>query len=206
MIVSGDQKKGKHMDNETWIDRFKTGDEETLRDVYNTYRTRLYYYASKLVLNEQEAEEIVTDTFLKLWERHTNFSSIEKIESFIYKSTRNNCFDVIRRSKRKKLRDENLFYFYSKSVQELADHRLIQSQLMQIIDEEIEKLAPQCRQVFKMGYIEKKSNDEISKELNISINTVKTQKARALKHLRAALLKKDVFLLLVYLGLFESKN
>ena len=194
------------MDNEIWINRFRNGDEETLKDVYHKYKTRLYYYATKLISNEQEAEEIVVDTFLKLWERHNNFSSIEKIESFIYKSTRNNCFDVLRRQKRHRSREENLIQYFSRNSQQQADDRLIQSQLMHILDEEIEKLAPQCKLVFKLGYIEKLSNDEISKELHVSINTVKTQKARALKQLRAALLKRDVLHLLVFISLFDSNN
>lgn len=194
------------MDNETWIHRFRAGEEETLKDVYSKYKSRLYYYAAKLISNEQEAEEIVTDTFMKLWERHRNFSSVEKIESFIYKSTRNNCFDVIRRVKRSKVRQENLSYFYSKSTERQADEYLIQSQLMHILNEEIEKLAPQCKLVFKLGYIEKFSNEEISKELKVSINTVKTQKARALKQLRAALLKRDVLYLFIFMSLFDSKN
>lgn len=194
------------MDNDQWIRRFRTGDQQTLQDVHDVYSLPLRHFANKYLANEQEAEELVSDTLVKLWERHKNFNTIENIKAFIYISIKNNCLDVIKKNKRRSSKQQNFIYHAVKELQLHADQRLIQKQLLQKIHDEIEKLPPQCRQVFKLSYFEDKNNEEISKYLHISVNTVKTQKARARKHLRTALLKEDLLYLLVYLALFESRN
>ena len=194
------------MDNDQWIRRFRTGDQQTLQDVYDVYSLPLRYFANKYLSNEQEAEELVSDTLVKLWARHENFNTIENIKAFIYISIKNNCLDVIKKNKRKAVREQKFVYHAEKELRQQADHRLIQSQLLQKIHEEIEKLPPQCRQIFKLSYFEEKNNEEISTYLQISINTVKSQKARARRHLRTALLKEDLLYFLIYLALFESRN
>jgi RNA polymerase sigma-70 factor (ECF subfamily) len=63
---------------------------------------------------------------------------------------------------------------------------------MQRIYEEIEKLPKKCRQVFKLAYMDGLGNEEIANLLNITYQTVKNQKVRALKILRLALLHKGL--------------
>src|SRR5687767_5022335 len=74
------------------IEDFKKGSTRALNYIYNLFYNPLCYFAGQLV-SKEEAEDIVTDTFVKLWLKHEDFHSLQGIKAFLYIAVRNSCLD-----------------------------------------------------------------------------------------------------------------
>ncbi len=153
--------------------------------VFRTYYARLCYYAEKFLPGKAEAEDVVQDTFVKIFSASRSFGQESDRKRYLYAMVRNACLNYLRHNKVAQK-------FVAHQSPGEADHEHI---LQYIIDAEVTAalysavaaLPEGCRTVFELGYLEGLSNQEIADQLQVSINTVKTQKARALQLLRLKL-------------------
>lgn len=180
--------KQRFMDTSDWLSEFKKGNARAFQYVFDNYNKRLYYYAVQLLNNSEEAEDIVSDTFKKLWEKAADINSLQHIEGFLYTSTRNAC---INKSKQLQ-RQEEIHRQLSYSASEVTDHDLlnamIEGELLAKIYAAIETLPRKCKAIFKLSYLEGLSTEEIAQAMNISTRNVLNQKNRAIQLLKAKLL------------------
>ncbi len=173
--------------------RFKKGDARALTYVFKLHHNALCYFAGQMVKNDQEARDIVADSFLKLWERHNDFEALDKIRSFLYITTRNACYNHIKHLQRKTASHQEISYL-EQANEDYIQSRMIKAELLQKILLEVESLPPIRRKIFKMIYLEDLSIFEIASRLNISVDTVRVQKARALHFIRSTILRKGIIL------------
>lgn len=170
----------------------------SVKHLFEEYYNPLCNYASKILNNDMDAEEVVQSLFIQLWENN-KLSEIEDPERFLLRSTKFKCIDFIRKDKSKKETLEN----------EFVDHDY-ESEL-DIQEEDIEplllffasKLPPKTREVFLLSRKSKLSNKEIAEEQCISIKTVENHMGKALKDMRKLLKTHDFFKLLILLDLFN---
>lgn len=159
----------------------------------------LVRYAAEIVKDQDVAEEIVENSFVNYWE---NLESINTSPlQYLYKSVYNSCLNYL-----KHIGIENNYklYFHNYIVpREMEDqqhhyplNRLMTEELQTLLQKTINELPDQCRKVFELSRYENLTNEEISKNLNMTINTVKTHIGRALKKLRETLQHYRDFLLL----------
>jgi RNA polymerase sigma-70 factor (ECF subfamily) len=153
----------------------------------------LYYYALKYIDNKADAEEIVQNTFLKLWENRETITISKSISSYLYKMVYNNCLNCIKHQKvigkyreDYKQRISNAEKYYSISS-ENGQSVYIAKELENNIEEAIHNLPSQCRKIFELSRFEGLKNREIASKLKISINTVQKQISIALYKMRNAL-------------------
>jgi len=177
------------------IERLRKGDEKAFEYVFNLYRARLCFFADKLVGDPDEVEDIVSDTYMKLWERRDRFDNLTSIKAFLYIAVRNQCFDFLKYNKR--VRDSKKDYAYWASHQDEMDLLMFQSELAHKLSEEIERLPEKCRVIVKLAYYEGLSSEEIAQKLNLSIKTVWNQKVTAVNKLRTDFLKRKLLPLAV---------
>jgi RNA polymerase sigma-70 factor (family 1) len=179
------------------LEGFRNGNETAIRKLYVLYYRPLCYFNQKLINFSQEAEDISTETFLKLLQKRNDFDSLSDIKSFLFTASKNACLDFLRKEKR-----------HNKSHQEISllspleelfgEQEMITAKVLQAIYAEIENLPNQCQQVFKSIFIEGKSTAMIAEEMGISPQTVLNQKTKALQKIRLALRQENV----LYAGLF----
>ncbi len=162
--------------------------------IFNKYYSRLCYYAFKIINNQESAKDIVQDNFLKYWHTHQNFSGEVTIKNFLYLSVKNACLNY--------LRHEGVEKNFAKEAElqsiieeEKAINHLIRAEVIGEIQKAIELLPNGCKSVIKLSFMEGLKNEEIALHLGISINTVKSQKQRALQLLRLKLDLKAFLLL-----------
>ena len=179
------------------IHQLTKGDNAAFETIYNHYFNSVFYFAMRFVTNAQEAEDITTETFLKCWQKRTDFENIHKLQSFLYTTTRNACINALRSEKRQSEREKQLSYLLSREDEEGIKQQQLTAQIYQYIYEEIEKLPPQEKNIFKMAYIDGLSNEEIARQLNINNQSVRNYKTRALKSLRITLTGKNIYPLLI---------
>ena len=170
-----------------------------LNYIFKRHYKPLCYFAWQLTGNKPEAEDIAGEVFIKLWRRHNDFNSLQNIKAFLYIATRNACFDYLKHVQRKNASHEELFYLAENS-EEFIQSRMAKAEVLQAILYEVETLPPVRRQIFKMIYLEYLSTNEIAQQLNITADTVRVQKARALNSLRTQVLKKGLMSLTLLLA------
>jgi RNA polymerase sigma-70 factor (family 1) len=153
------------------------------KDVYSLCYPPLCYYAGLLLNNKQEAEDVVTESFMKLLDRQGNFDDMLKIKSFLFKCTRNACLNILKHSQRNGLMLNEMNIRHEKHERSVDDEMI----RLEVLDEiycEIEHLPQRCREIFKLIFLEGLSNKEIAERAHINVQTVRSQKAKALELVR----------------------
>ena len=182
--------------NEHTIQEFRKGNAQAFATIFRLYYRPLCFFAINMINSRADAEDIVKDCFVKLWQKHADFDHQQTIRSFLYIATRNACLNFRRHIQVKKEVHEELIYLEENKEQELMLNQLIRMELMQAIYQEIEQMPEKRRQVFKLAYLESMKNDEIAEQLGISVFTVKEHKAKAISWLRTRFTDKQILLLL----------
>ncbi|MBN2213496.1 MAG: RNA polymerase sigma-70 factor [Bacteroidales bacterium] len=176
----------RHNQDLYFFSRLKLGDENAFDYLFNYYYPGLVIYADKFVANNHLAEEIVQGVFMKLWQDRRYIEINSSVKSYIFRSVKNKCLDIL---KHRKIKDD-----YARKV--LNDHEpsneatwdtYVESELYIILIREIEKLPPECQKIFRYSRIRDHTNKEIAEKLGISVKTVENQISKALKILRVAL-------------------
>jgi len=164
------------------IEKLKDGNEKAFDDIFNTYYTPLCIYAKKYVEEIENAEEIVQDLFVKLWEKQNQLDINTSLKSYLYKSTYNSCLDFQKHLKiQQKYKDR-----VKEDPPEFIDFcdNLIELELEEKIKKAIDSLPKQCCKIFKLSRFENLKYKEIAEQLNISVKTVENQMGKALKILK----------------------
>lgn len=173
-----------------WQSEFQKGNPDAFAYVFDMHYRSLCYYASSILENSDEVEDVVSEVFVKLWQRAAHFEDLSAIKSFLYIATKNLCLDRLKQQKRQQASIEG----YTHTVDDLAieDHSMLEAEVLSIIYEEIEQLPTKARSVFKLIFFEGLTTAEVAGHLGISVKTVRNQKARAIQLLQTALLKKGL--------------
>ncbi len=176
--------------------RTQDGDEDSFEILFNYYYPRLCTFAAVFVKYPDVAEEIVQETFIRIWEKRTMISIRTTFKAYIYRSVHNNCINYLKWKKYLSEKDEILRNEVQKQSE--LNTRNLDAEIIDIIiseefDNEFRKalksLPAQCLEVFLMCRNEKLSYSETAEKLEISVNTVKTQMKRALSKLKDSLEK-----------------
>lgn len=166
---------------------FKKGTIGSFSYYYQLFYTPLRYFAGQLTGDTAAAADIVSDTFIKLWQRHAHFQTEANIKAFLYITTKNACLDFQKHLRIVKRSQRTIADNAPQQEDEAVISHLIRTELYWHIYHAIEQLPSGCRSIFKMSYLEEMKNQEIADKLHLSVKTVKNQKARAILLLRKKL-------------------
>lgn len=175
---------------------FRKGDSDAFATFFHIYYRTLCFFATQIVRNRPEAEDIVKDTFVKLWRKHRDFDTAQNVKAFLYITTRNACLNYLRHRQVREAFEREYSYLDGNSGNHMVLNQLIRTELVHQIYVKIEELPDKRKEVFKLAYLDGLKNDEIADYLNISIHTVKEHKGKALQMLRAQFADKHLVLFL----------
>ena len=164
--------------------------------IYVLYYSRMFRFAKEYVLFDEDAENIVQDVFLLLWEKREVLDIQISLVSYLFALVKNKSLDYLRH---KVIADEYKQELSAKlTALELLNYSFTSDEeIEQILMTAINKLPERCREVFLKSRIEGKKNREIANELNLTVSTVENQMTIALRKLRVEL--KDYLPLLLFL-------
>jgi len=178
------------MDDEFYITGLHQGDESVFRELFDRYHNRLCYFATALLTTDQNAEDVVQEAFVKLWQKKGHFHNLPAIKAFLYITVKNHCLNIYKH--------DRVVRKYGDLLEEEQDAdvtvRLIEAEVLETVYQALQKLPSGCRNVLRLSYFEEMKNKEVADHLRISINTVKTQKKRGLQLLRTILKVTSLFL------------
>lgn len=168
-------------------------DQKSFEELFRLYYRPLCYYARKFKLDHFETEEVVAQTFLKVWEIREVLFVEKSVSAYLYQSVRNQSLNYLKqkrtfsRNKEQyalKLRQAQLFSAIS---EEDGTSALLARELEQQIKQAIDNLPDKCREIFLLSRGENLSIKEIAEKLRISTNTVQKQISIAIAKLRDVL-------------------
>ena len=178
--------------------------KENFDSIYINNFSRLFLFAKEYVLFDEEAENIVQDIFLMLWEKRDALRVDVSLTAYLFTLVKNKCIDFLRHRMVEQIYSENIQQEYNEELNvklfalESFDHNFSSEEDIEtLLRNAIDKLPERCRLIFIKSRIEGKKYKEIAEELNLSVNTVEGQISIALKKLREEL--KDYLPLLLFL-------
>lgn len=168
----------------------KISKEQEFNNVFNQYFDSLVKFAITIVNNQEVAEDIVQESFIKLWEDKAKLSEIRSLKPYLLVSIRNRCIRFITSKKEKNTIDDINIEHY-----DLYNFELIEkSEKYKDLFLAIEQIPIKARIVFKLICFENLKYKEVASDLGISVNTVKHHFSKTLKTLRNKF-NKDNFIL-----------
>ena len=172
--------------------------------VYSIYFPKLVRFAREFVLSTEDAENIIQDIFIYLWEHQEILGSLSNLNAFLFVLVKNRCIDFIIQKKLVERKREEFEMVMDKelqlkmyALQQFDENALSSDDIEVILNNAINSLPEKCREVFILSRMEGLKYREIAERLNISTKTVENQIITALKKLRVEL--KDYLPLFIFI-------
>ncbi|MDD4515860.1 RNA polymerase sigma-70 factor [Massilibacteroides sp.] len=182
----------------------KVNNDKTFEQIYLQYYSRMKRFALEYVVLEEDAENILQDVFLDLWEKRDVLFAYTNLIAFLFTAIKNRCINLIKRRVLEQEASDRMQEEYRmtlrinlQSLETINTAIFGDEDIQGLINKAIESLPPQCRKIFVMSKIDGKKQKEIAAELNISIHAVETQMGIAYKKLREDL--KGIYPLFLFL-------
>lgn len=166
------------------IEAIARWDEHAFYLLYDRYYKALTYYASKLTGVMDISEDLVQELFSEIYESRLHFDSVAHLNAYLYNSIHNAATDYVRHksvelSYIQRETEKNHAYPLTEDGEEGLFREEFYHELFMFVD----RMPQRQREVFLM-YMDGKKNKEIAEALHVSLETVKTQKKRAMAMLR----------------------
>jgi RNA polymerase sigma-70 factor, ECF subfamily len=178
------------------IKGLKNGDQSIFELLFHSYYNPLCSYALTFIKYADIAEELVQETFIKIWENHPNISIEVSLKSYLFRSVHNNCINYIKHrdvanKQTREIQEEIQYHSLLANLNTSGSSldTIVSEELETYLDKVINKLPNECRKIFQLKRNEQLTYQEIADKLGVSVNTVKTQLLRAFEKLREALRK-----------------
>ncbi|HLR37249.1 MAG TPA: RNA polymerase sigma-70 factor [Chitinophagaceae bacterium] len=172
--------------DKTLLSFLQKGDEQAFSVLYDRYWKKLFIRANLLLNSTEDAEEVVHDVFVTLWQKRTTLKIHHSFHTYIAAMLRYNCFEIL--TKRNKKKQRLIDYKNSLPQTDFPSQQWLQFEDLQIeLEEAVSRLPEKCQLIFRLSREQDLSNKEIAYQLNLSVNTVRTQMHRALKRLKTSL-------------------
>ncbi len=171
------------------IRNFKKGDESAFSQIVLRYQTRLLQIANAVMFDEDEAKDMVQETFIKAYFNLKSFREESSLYTWLYRILYNHCISSLRR--------KNIFSFLSfDSGEEVLDfpsqgpdpeENFERKEIMSVVKEALKKLPVKQRMVFAMKQLDGLKHEEIAKALGLTEGAVKASYFHAVRKLREML-------------------
>lgn len=185
---------------EIYLKALKKGDEYAFRILFNKFYAPLCLFAERYLKDKDAAADIVQDTFIKYWNKHTDFDDYNKTKSFLYVSAYHARLNFLRDYRTNIDVDE----CQQLQSEDFFEKTLLEEEAYRLLYQAIDKLPPRMKSVMQCA-LEGLKNSEIAERLGMSEYAVHAHKKEAYKRIREEM--KDYYsLLLVDIILFQYLN
>lgn len=168
----------------------RKGEKLAFREIYNDFFGVLYHLSLQYTQDTNVSEEIVQDTFMKLWEIRETLNDQFNIRNFLYTIAKNNCLNYLRNQKIALKHQENIKYHEMQFNYEALDKMgsfIEFEELRTKIESAIAGLPDELRETFLLSRFDELHYKEIAEKQSISVKTVEARITKTLKILRLEL-------------------
>jgi RNA polymerase sigma-70 factor (ECF subfamily) len=183
----------------------QNSDKQAFKLLFEKYGHRLYHFSLKYLKEKEDAEDVLNEVFLKIWENRQNIRTNTSFQSYLFTIAYNN----IRQRFLKRSREEKYIqvfadeYFSELSNNEnQPDYHLFAKKIIELIDH----LPPRRKEIFILSYKEELKNEKIAEQLQLSIPFVKNQLSIARKFILGKIKEDNQLSGVLFFYLFAGKN
>jgi RNA polymerase sigma-70 factor (ECF subfamily) len=189
--------------DEQCVERFMNGDMRAFDEIYSFFSVKLYKFVDSIIKSEQDAQDLVQEVFVKVWENRHRLKKKSSFNSYLFTVAYNSTISFLR----KKVKEPQYVDFINSIQEEEVELNFSddsnENEVREKINLLIEQMPKKQREVFKLKYFQQMSYVEIAKNMGISVNTVENHIVRAHKFLKANLKNGSTSLsLLLFFNLF----
>ncbi|WP_297094812.1 RNA polymerase sigma-70 factor [uncultured Draconibacterium sp.] len=172
------------------LKKLKSGDEGTYISLFEEYYVGLCAYSRRYVGRKDIAEDIVSETFFKIWENRKKLEITSSVKSYLFQAVANNSLNHLRKLKKEeKLEDyfsgtDNENIGFKEVAESVTENSLLIKELNSRIEEAVNLLPPQQQTAFRLKRFEGKKNKEIADEMGLAVKTVEMHLSKAVISLR----------------------
>lgn len=178
--------------------RIAEGDEKAFAAFFEYYHSKVLGVAFYFTQSLSRAEDIVQDVFLKIWTKREQIEAIEQLDAWVLTIARNFSINALHKIARTEVVGEE-YADYIPSFETPVGDGLNKKDIERLVQEALQPLTEQQRRVFELSKLRGLNREEIAAELQLSPNTVKMHLVRSTKYVRAYLLAKLDYLILIYI-------
>ncbi|HET8572533.1 MAG TPA: RNA polymerase sigma-70 factor [Edaphocola sp.] len=160
--------------------------EAAFEQVFKAHFKTLHGYAYTFVKDRDVAEDMVQNTFVKLWERSGDLNIHTSLSAYLYRSVNHECLNYLKHQT-VRAAHESYTRHTAGLQEENAMEKLRHRELQEKLSEALSELPEGCRTVFQLSRFEALKYRDIAEKLGISVKTVENQMGKALKMLRLRL-------------------
>lgn len=172
-----------------------SSEDERLKALFEKYFDRLAYVAFKLLKDQDAANDMAQEAFIKYWQLRDTIDTNEiAIKNFLYSTVKNGSLNILRHER---VVSEHALQIDDQALVEQAVlDSIISAEVLDSIRNAINSLPQGYQKIAQLAYLEGKKNQEIADELEMSVNTVKKQKQKILELLRLRLTPQLMLIML----------
>lgn len=176
------------MDPQQIVTAFHQGNREAFQQLHKMLFAELFRFCNNLSGNEQEAEDIASDTMFKLYQRRKDFSSLASIRGFLYVTARNSCMSHFRKLKRTRALKMKILPTLptEQTTDDILDGLYFET-LRALLRNYLKQLPEKQQQVLDLLYIKDYSLQEAAVEMSTKVPAIKQLRHRGLQRLRELL-------------------
>jgi len=175
----------------------RKGDTRAFAEIVDLYKDKIFHLAYRMLSNRHEAEDVVQDTFLRVYRNLDRYDETQKFSTWIYRIGTNLCIDRLRKRKPNYSLDAEMNdqegidgYAMIPSDNRTPETYLLVSETQKMVHEAIESLPAKYKTVMVLRYLKDMSLQEISDVLDMPVTTIKTRVHRGREFLRKKLERK----------------
>jgi RNA polymerase sigma-70 factor (ECF subfamily) len=168
------------------LDRVRRDDRAAFTELYNRYWDKTFAVALHRLGDEHEAEEVVQEVFLSIWQRRADIELTHAVATYLSVAVKYKVINHLAKQHRRQQHIDELS-INAPGTEDTTANWLAEKELRKLLDQSINQLPEKCRIVFLLSRDENKTYAEIAAELNISPKTVEAHMSKALGTLRESL-------------------
>ncbi len=167
------------------IEALNKGNRLAFKHLYTNYYNELCVYASSLANDSSLAEDIVQNVMINIWNKKPDLKINSSIKSYLYKSVYNHFINTYKQKQKElsyvdQMKAKALTYFADEDS-EIIDKKI------KIVQSEIEKLPPKCKEAFLLNKVNGLKYREVAEELDVTVKTVEAHVHKALVRIKKCL-------------------
>lgn len=176
-------------DEKTLLAQLAEGDEYAFKKIYSHYHEHVYMFSLWYLKSPTEAEEVVQETFLKLWLLGTAVKQIDDLRKYLRSIAGNKALDLLRQRARRIKTTTIDDLEDSGPIHHDTEEGILLKEFRKMVSDGVAQLPQQQRLVYQLCQEQGLKNDEVAKKLDLSPLTVRTHMKLALRFLRTYIRK-----------------
>lgn len=188
-----------------WVINLKQGNKEAFQNLFEEYAKRIFVFAKGYLKSKEEAEEVVQEVFVKIWNVRASINTELSFKSYLFKITYNYIRELFLKKNRENSYKHEILDF-AVDFDNRTEERIDYHSLLELVEKLIDRLPPRQREIIILKRKQGLPIKEIASILDISTRTVEKHLSEALKFLKRELSDEHIAGLLFFSLFLDQKN